>query len=84
METNDLRPSAFAPVKRNPGTRLAPEWFEHVQVNLSAAERRAATIPARRSVKKAYQAAWLVKAIQCVDLTTLSVALRQLRNLAAR
>ena len=57
---------------RNPGTRLNPEWFEHVQVNLSAAERRAATLPTRRSVKKNYQAAWLVKAIQCIDLTTLA------------
>lgn len=57
---------------RNPGTRLNPEWFEQVQVNLSAAERRAATLPTRRSVKKNYQAAWLVKAIQCIDLTTLA------------
>ena len=73
---NELRPVAaaprFAPVARNPGTPLNPEWFEDVQVNLSAAERRAASIPARRSVKKNYQAAWLVKAIQCIDLTTLA------------
>jgi deoxyribose-phosphate aldolase len=66
---NDSRTDKLA---RNPGTRLSPEWFEQVQVNLSAAERRAATLPARRSVKKAYQAAWLVKAIQCIDLTTLA------------
>jgi deoxyribose-phosphate aldolase len=66
---NDSRTDKIA---RNPGTRLSPEWFEQVQVNLSAAERRAATLPARRSVKKAYQAAWLVKAIQCIDLTTLA------------
>ncbi|WP_374332599.1 deoxyribose-phosphate aldolase [Aestuariivirga sp.] len=73
---NELRPvgaaSRFAPVARNPGTPLTLEWFEDVQVNLSAAERRAATIPARRSVKKNYQAAWLVKALQCIDLTTLA------------
>ncbi len=43
-----------------------------MQVNLAAAERLAASLPARRSAKKAYQAAWLVKAIQCIDLTTLS------------
>ncbi len=73
---NELRPighaAAFAPVARNPGTPLAPEWFEHVQVNLSATERRAATLGTRRTVKKDYQAAWLVKALQCIDLTTLA------------
>jgi deoxyribose-phosphate aldolase len=43
-----------------------------VRVNLSAVERRAATLPKRRTVKKEWQAAWLVKAIQCIDLTTLN------------
>lgn len=57
---------------RNPGTALTPEWFETAQVNTSAAERRAATLATRRSVKKEYQAAWLVKALQCIDLTTLA------------
>ena len=57
---------------RNPGTQLKPEWFENAQVNLSAVERRAATIGTRRSVKKEYQAAWLVKALTCIDLTTLA------------
>ncbi len=65
-------PLATGHVERNPGTALKPEWFEDVQVNLSAAERRAATLPTRRTVKKAYQAAWLVKALQCIDLTTLA------------
>ena len=73
---NELRPvgasARFAPVPRNPGTALTLDWFEDVQVNLSAAERRAASLPARRSVKKNYQAAWLVKALQCIDLTTLA------------
>ena len=59
-------------VERNPGTALIPEWFESIQVNLSAAERRAATLGTRRTVKKEYQAAWLVKAITCIDLTTLA------------
>ncbi|MCX7349844.1 MAG: deoxyribose-phosphate aldolase [Alphaproteobacteria bacterium] len=62
----------FASVARNPGAPLTLDWFEDVQVNLSAAERRAASLPARRSVKKNYQAAWLVKALQCIDLTTLA------------
>src|ERR1700684_3417219 len=57
---------------RNPGVPLAPDWFESVGVNASAAERRAATLTTRRSVKKEYQAAWLVKATTCIDLTTLS------------
>ena len=74
---NELRPlssvpAGFAPVERNPGTALKSEWFEDVQVNLSASERRSATLATRRTVKKDYQAAWLVKAIQCIDLTTLS------------
>jgi deoxyribose-phosphate aldolase len=59
-------------VPRNPGVALNLAWFEHVEVNTSAAERRAATLTTRRSVKKAYQAAWLVKALQCIDLTTLA------------
>ena len=57
---------------RNLGTTLKPEWFENARVNLSASERRAATLPTRRSVKKEYQAAWLIKALQCIDLTTLA------------
>ncbi|MCX7349936.1 MAG: deoxyribose-phosphate aldolase, partial [Alphaproteobacteria bacterium] len=73
---NELRPvdaaSRFAPVARNPGTALTLDWFEDVQVNLSAAERRAASLPARRAVKKNNQAAWLIKALQCIDLTTLA------------
>jgi len=57
---------------RNNGTPLKLEWFEDVSVNRNASERRAATISARRSVKKEYQAAWLIRAIQCIDLTTLA------------
>ena len=57
---------------RNPGVPLAPDWFESVGVNASAVERRAATLTTRRSVKKEYQAAWLLKAMACIDLTTLS------------
>ncbi len=57
---------------RNAGTPLKTEWFDDISVNRSALERRAATLPARRSVKKEYQAAWLVRAVQCIDLTTLA------------
>ena len=74
---NELSPAGtaaakFAPVARNPGTPLRTEWFEDVQVNLSATERRTASLGGRRTVKKNYQAAWLVKALQCIDLTTLA------------
>jgi deoxyribose-phosphate aldolase len=57
---------------RNPGASLDPSWFEAVGVNASAVERRAATLTTRRSVKKQWQAAWLVKAMTCIDLTTLA------------
>ena len=63
---------APAPLARNRGAPLRPEWFEAAQVNLTATERRAATLTARRSVKQEYQAAWLVRALECIDLTTLA------------
>jgi deoxyribose-phosphate aldolase len=57
---------------RNPIAAFDGDLIESVRVNRSAAERRAATLPGRRTVKKQWQAAWLVRAIQCIDLTTLS------------
>jgi deoxyribose-phosphate aldolase len=57
---------------RNPGTPLELDWVREVRVNTSAAERRAATLPKRRTVKKEWQAAWYLRAITCIDLTTLS------------
>ncbi len=57
---------------RNPGMALDLDWVAGVQVNTSAIERRCATLPGRRSVKKDWQAAWLCKAISLIDLTTLS------------
>src|SRR4051812_8743917 len=56
----------------NPGMPLDLEAVADVRVNLSAVERRAATLPTRRTVKKEWQAAWLVKALECIDLTTLN------------
>ena len=58
--------------ERNPGTPLELDWVREVRVNTSAAERRAATLPKRRTVKKEWQAAWYLRAITCIDLTTLS------------
>ncbi len=57
---------------RNAGQPLDLDVVRAIRVNKSAAERRAATIPTRRSVKKEWQAAWLLKAITLMDLTTLS------------
>ena len=57
---------------RNPGTPLQLDVVRAIRVNRSAVERRAATIPTRRTVKKEWQAAWLLRAITCIDLTTLS------------
>lgn len=63
---------AFAPLARNEGMALELDWVEGVRVNRSAVERRAATLTTRRSVKKDWQAAWLLKAITLIDLTTLA------------
>ncbi len=57
---------------RNTGQPLDLDVVRAIRVNRSAAERRAATIPTRRTVKKEWQAAWLLKAITLMDLTTLS------------
>ena len=57
---------------RNAGVALAVDWFEGVDINLSATTRRTSTITTRRTVKKQWQAAWLLRAIECIDLTTLA------------
>ena len=65
-------PAVDRPVERNPGMPLDLEAVRAVRVNRSAVERRAATLGTRRTVKKEWQAAWLLRAITCIDLTTLS------------
>ena len=57
---------------RNEGMLLDLSWLRDTRVNRSAVERRAATLGTRRTVKKDWQAAWLLKAVSCIDLTTLS------------
>jgi len=59
-------------LEANRGVPLNLAWIEDVRVNTSAVERRAQTLVTRRTVKKDYQAAWLLRAISCMDLTTLS------------
>jgi len=60
------------PLLRNSGIPLDLNWLEDVRVNTSAVERRTQSQVARRTVKKEWQAAWLLRAISCMDLTTLS------------
>src|SRR5438445_730789 len=56
---------------RNPGMPLDLDLVRALRVNRSAVERRAATLPTRRTVKREWQAAWLLRSITCIDLTTL-------------
>jgi deoxyribose-phosphate aldolase len=65
-------PQPAATFGRNPGMPLDLGWIRDIRINRSAVERRAATIPTRRSVKTAWQAGWLLRAISLMDLTTLS------------
>lgn len=58
--------------ERNPGLEFNPDLFGRIRINRSAVERRAGSFGKRRSIKKDYQAAWLLKAITCIDLTTLA------------
>ncbi len=57
---------------RNPGVPLDLDWVMGAHVNKSAVERRVETLPKRRTVKKDWQAAWLLRAVTCIDLTTLA------------
>src|SRR6266702_840506 len=72
-----IPPTAVSPERvlrhpeRNPGISLDLDAVRALRINRSAVERRAATIPTRRTVKKEWQAAWLLRAITCLDLTTL-------------
>src|ERR1700681_4186997 len=63
---------AGRPLISNRGIPLNLDWVQQVRVNTSAVERRAQSHVARRTVKKEWQAAWLLRAVTCVDLTTLS------------
>jgi deoxyribose-phosphate aldolase len=63
---------AGRPLVANTGIPLNLDWVQEVRINTSAVERRAQSNVARRTVKKEWQAAWLLRAITCMDLTTLS------------
>lgn len=59
-------------IKRNDGIPFNAAHFETININRTAIERRASSLLGRRTVKKEWQAAWLLKAITCIDLTTLA------------
>ena len=65
-------PAVASTAQRNPGFPLDLDWVERVRMNRSALERRASSIGGRRTVKKEWQIAWLLKAITLIDLTTLN------------
>ncbi len=60
------------PLLSNRGIPLNLDWVKQVRVNTSAVERRAQSHVLRRTVKKDWQIAWLLRAVTCMDLTTLS------------
>lgn len=62
----------MSPEPHNPGMALDLAWLETVRINLPAVLRRAASLGTRRTVKQQWQAAWLLRAVTCIDLTTLS------------
>ena len=66
--------SGSADITSNPGQALDRDWIASVRVNRSAVERRCASLGGRRTVKKDWQAAWLLRAMTCIDLTTLDGA----------
>ncbi|HEY5901262.1 MAG TPA: deoxyribose-phosphate aldolase [Anaerolineales bacterium] len=57
---------------RNPGMPLDLDWVMGAHINRSAVERRVESLPKRRTIKKDWQAAWLLRAVTCIDLTTLA------------
>ncbi len=69
---NAIATLAGRPLLSNSGIPLDLNWLQEVRVNTSAVERRTQSQVARRTVKKEWQAAWLLRAITCMDLTTLS------------
>lgn len=73
FESGGAKVTELTPHARiNRGTDFHADWLDSIRVNMSAVERRTATVTGRRTVKKDWQVAWMLKAISCIDLTTLS------------
>ena len=69
---SEMEKNAPGSIQRNAGIQLDLSAVESARVNRSAAERRVSSLPGRRAVKKDAQAAWLLNAVTCIDLTTLN------------
>src|SRR4029078_1502057 len=74
LSVDTIATLAGHPLVSNRGVPLNLDWVQQVRVNTSAVERRAQSHVARRTVKKDWQAAWLLRAVSCMDLNTLSGA----------
>jgi deoxyribose-phosphate aldolase len=72
LDNNKIATIAGRDLQPNRGIPLNLDWIKDVRVNTSAVERRAQSLVARRTVKKEWQVAWFLRAISCMDLTTLS------------
>ena len=72
LDKNFNRRETDSIIVKNSGSPLKLEFINEVRINKSAVEKRCASAINRRTVKKHNQAAWLLKAITCMDLTTLS------------
>jgi deoxyribose-phosphate aldolase len=72
LEKNAAQTAKNHDLARNEGLPFNTKYFDSININRSAIERRVSTLTGRRSVKKEFQAAWLLKAISMIDLTTLA------------
>jgi len=72
LDKNYIKAETNKEIVKNSGVPLQLDVINEVRVNKSAVERRCASVTNRRTVKRHNQAAWLLKAITCMDLTTLS------------
>ena len=72
LEKNHKKVNQNHTEERNEGLPFNTKYFDAININRSAIERRVGTLTGRRSVKKEFQAAWLLKAISMIDLTTLA------------
>ena len=72
VRSNGKSAASKKKLPRNEGIPFDRKYIEHIRINKSAVERRASTLNKRRSIKKDWQAAWLLRAITCIDLTTLA------------
>ncbi len=72
LDKNYIKAETDKDIVKNSGVPLQLDVINEVRVNRSAVEKRSGSVTNRRTVKKHNQAAWLLKAIMCMDLTTLS------------